>query len=43
MTAAAQNSSFPLSAGILFGIGLGGFSDGIVLHEVLQWPHMLSS
>jgi uncharacterized membrane protein len=24
------------------GIGLGGFVDGIVLHQVLQWHHMLS-
>jgi uncharacterized membrane protein len=43
MAVAAQDSSFPLSAGILFGIGLGGFFDGIVLHQVLQWHHMLSS
>lgn len=34
---------FPLGAGILFGLGLGGFFDGIVLHQVLQWHHMLSS
>jgi uncharacterized membrane protein len=25
------------------GIGLGGFLDGIVLHQILQWHHMLSS
>ncbi len=24
------------------GVGLGGFVDGIVLHQVLQWHHMLS-
>jgi uncharacterized membrane protein len=35
--------SFPPSAGILFGLGLGGFFDGIVLHQLLQWHHMLSS
>jgi uncharacterized membrane protein len=29
--------------GILLGIGLGGFVDGIVLHQVLQWHHLLSS
>ncbi|GIF44609.1 DUF2243 domain-containing protein [Actinoplanes xinjiangensis] len=29
--------------GILLGIGLGGFLDGIVLHQVLQWHHMVSS
>jgi uncharacterized membrane protein len=34
--------SFPTSAGILFGLGLGGFFDGIVLHQILQWHHMLS-
>ena len=26
----------------LFGVGLGGFVDGIVLHQVLQWHHMVS-
>ena len=26
----------------LFGLGLGGFFDGIVLHQILQWHHMLS-
>jgi uncharacterized membrane protein len=31
---------FPTSAGILFGLGLGGFFDGIVLHQILQWHHM---
>src|ERR1700712_2040226 len=34
---------FPVASGILFGLGLGGFFDGIVLHQVLQWHHMLSS
>lgn len=34
---------FPTAAGILFGLGLGGFFDGIVLHQVLQWHHMLST
>src|SRR3712207_4869647 len=29
--------------GILLGVGLGGFVDGIVLHQVLQWHHMLTS
>jgi uncharacterized membrane protein len=33
--------SFSL-AGILLGVGLGGFIDGIVLHQVLQWHHMLT-
>lgn len=30
-------------AGILLGLGLGGFFDGIVFHQILQWHHMLSS
>lgn len=34
---------FPVSAGILLGLGLGGFFDGIVLHQVLQWHHMISA
>ena len=29
--------------GLLLGVGLGGFVDGIVLHQSLQWHHMLSS
>ncbi|HSK98229.1 MAG TPA: DUF2243 domain-containing protein, partial [Euzebyales bacterium] len=28
---------------LVTGIGLGGFFDGIVLHQVLQWHHMLSN
>jgi uncharacterized membrane protein len=39
----ASDRSFPVSAGVLFGLGLGGLFDGIVLHQVLQWHHMLSS
>ena len=34
---------FPMSPGVLLGIGLGGFIDGIVLHQILQWHHMLTS
>jgi len=30
-------------AGIALGIGLGGFVDGILLHQVLQWHHMLTA
>jgi uncharacterized membrane protein len=33
----------PLSPGVLLGIGLGGFIDGIVLHQILQWHHMVTS
>jgi uncharacterized membrane protein len=27
---------------MLLGLGLGGFFDGIVLHQILQWHHMVS-
>ena len=30
-------------AGTVLGFGLGGFFDGIVLHQVLQWHHMVSN
>ena len=29
-------------SGLLYGLGLGGFVDGIVLHQILQWHHMVS-
>jgi hypothetical protein len=32
-----------VAAGLVLGIGLGGFVDGIVLHQILQWHHMLTS
>jgi uncharacterized membrane protein len=38
-----EHKIFPTAAGIWFGLGLGGFFDGIVLHQVLQWHHMVSS
>lgn len=28
---------------LILGVGLGGFVDGILLHQLLQWHHMLSS
>lgn len=36
-------SRFPTAAGIFLGLGIGGFFDGIVLHQILQWHHMASS
>ena len=39
----AEGGGFPISAGILFGLGLGGFFDGIVLHQILQWHHLVTS
>lgn len=31
-----------LVAGLVLGAGLGGFVDGVVLHQLLEWHHMLS-
>jgi uncharacterized membrane protein len=49
-TATATTTSGPPSAarrsvvlpGLLLGLGLGGFVDGILLHQILQWHHMRS-
>jgi uncharacterized membrane protein len=32
-----------LSAGVVLGIGLGGFIDGITLHQIAQWHNMGSA
>jgi uncharacterized membrane protein len=29
--------------GLLLGLGLGGFVDGIVMHQLLQWHHLVSA
>jgi uncharacterized membrane protein len=34
------NPALPL---VVLGVGLGGLFDGIVLHQILQWHHMLSA
>jgi uncharacterized membrane protein len=34
---------FPPTAGFFLGLGLGGFFDGIIFHQVLQWHQMLTS
>jgi uncharacterized membrane protein len=39
----ATHQGAVLSAGILLGSGFGGFFDGILLHQILQWHNMLSS
>jgi uncharacterized membrane protein len=41
--AVSEAASRPRAPGILLGIGLGGFVDGVVLHQILQWHHLLSS
>jgi uncharacterized membrane protein len=38
----APSSEIPKAPSVLLGVGLGGFIDGIVLHQVLQWHHMLT-
>ncbi|HET8916238.1 MAG TPA: DUF2243 domain-containing protein, partial [Propionibacteriaceae bacterium] len=30
-------------AGIVLGVGLGGFVDGITLHQIMQWHNMGSA
>lgn len=42
MTEAQHGRTSP-AAGILLGVGLGGFVDGIVLHQIFQWHNMLSN
>ena len=32
-----------IAAGLLLGVGLGGFIDGIVLHQIAHWHQMLSA
>lgn len=32
-----------MTAGIVLGLSLGGFLDGILFHQILQWHHMLTS
>lgn len=38
----ADNSRALPWAGLALGFGLGGFFDGILLHQILQWHHLLS-
>jgi uncharacterized membrane protein len=42
-SAAVSNGPPPRAPGFVLGLGLGGFVDGIVLHQVLQWHHMVSA
>lgn len=38
---AATSSKPLLKAGIVLGLGFGGFADGIVLHQILGWHHLI--
>jgi uncharacterized membrane protein len=40
---ATRRSRRPRLPGLAIGVALGGFLDGIVLHQVLQWHHLLSA
>jgi uncharacterized membrane protein len=40
---ASNNNTILIAAGIFLGLGLGGFVDGILLHQILQWHHMISN
>jgi uncharacterized membrane protein len=44
MTRQPDNNRWPpVAPALLLGIGLGGFVDGIVLHQIRQWYHMLNA
>jgi uncharacterized membrane protein len=36
-------SDAPRAPGFVMGLGLGGLLDGVVLHQILQWHHMLTA
>jgi uncharacterized membrane protein len=42
-TAATATRRPPRAPALLLGLGLGGFVDGIVLHQIFQWHHMLTA
>src|SRR3989337_839864 len=37
-----QRHRLEVQAALLLGIGLGGFFDGIVFHQLLQWHHLVT-
>ncbi|GAA4949863.1 DUF2243 domain-containing protein [Actinoplanes utahensis] len=43
MTSTETRTTTLTLPGIVLGVGLGGFLDGILLHQVLQWHHLLTS
>ena len=42
MPAVVGNGRSRRLPGLLLGLGFGGFLDGIVMHQVLQWHHLLT-
>ena len=43
MTRSTIDGADILVPATILGVGLGGFVDGILLHQLLQWHHLLSS
>jgi uncharacterized membrane protein len=41
-SAEVTTSSPPKAPAFIMGLGLGGFVDGIVMHQILQWHHLLT-
>lgn len=39
----SETASFPVTGSLMLGLGLGGFVDGILFHQILQWHHMVTS
>jgi uncharacterized membrane protein len=39
----SETARFPLAGSLMLGLGLGGFVDGILFHQILQWHHMVTS
>lgn len=39
----AEDGSKTTKAGIVLGVGMGGFVDGILLHSILRWHNMVSN
>lgn len=42
-TARRNRMEAPSRSGIVIGVGMGGFVDGIVLHQIMQWHNMGSA
>jgi uncharacterized membrane protein len=42
ITTAPTANRLPVVAGLVLGFGLGMFIDGIVLHQLLQWHHLVA-
>ncbi|MES2742604.1 MAG: DUF2243 domain-containing protein [Pseudomonadota bacterium] len=38
-----EKHTFPAAAGVFLGLGLGGAVDAVLMHQLLQWHHVISS